>query len=154
MVKFEGFAELQSPKDLLEKLRHDLRRLEHTSHNQYAAFDFFITADCMVDWIFLGECGSLSSFRKNNPIVKITSHVANGAKHFKANQHDSVLDIVKKRYAAKGYVKEGYFADPLLFYLDEEGINLFGVTEIEAYELAQKVFEFWETHLNKAITKF
>ena len=97
----------------------------------------------------LGKMGSLSSFRKNNLIVKITSHIANGTKHFKANQHDSVLDMVKKRYAAKGYVEEGYFADPLLFYLDEEGVNLFGVTQIEAYELAQKVFEFWDNYLNK-----
>ena len=57
VVKFEGFAELQTPKDLLEKLRYDLKRFEHAPHNQCVVFDFFITADCMVDWILLGEDG-------------------------------------------------------------------------------------------------
>ena len=41
MSRFGGFFALGTPADLLKKLRHDF---------SYAAFDFFVTAEHLLDW--------------------------------------------------------------------------------------------------------
>jgi hypothetical protein len=49
---FTAFAELRTPKDLIRKLEHDFDRVEKWPSDQCAVFDFFITAEPIVDWIF------------------------------------------------------------------------------------------------------
>ncbi len=48
----DGFAELRSPRDLLAKMEHDRRRMSADPTDTYAAFDFFVTAEHMLDWSF------------------------------------------------------------------------------------------------------
>src|SRR5690554_6328496 len=105
MKKFDGFGELRMASDLVLKLQHDLERLKTSPHNQYAAFDFFVTAEHIVDWIYPDQTDSNNrekrkTVRANSELLRITSHIANGAKHFEATdkRHQSVAGIEKSRY--------------------------------------------------------
>jgi len=151
------FAELLTPKDLLLKLRHDFERLERSASNVYVAFDFFVTADSMVDWVLPDEadaCGnrklSRSKERKKmrveNPLLTITTHIANGAKHFTVTQHDAVDGIEKTHYVEPGYVEEGYFEDPVLLYLTPEEQEKSGLgSPIKALDLAKDIVLLWSS---------
>jgi hypothetical protein len=98
MAKFKGFFELQTPQDLLRKLRHDFSRLKESPADSYAAFDFFLTAHHMLEWLHPGESnkGKRARMERNNHLLRTSSHLANGAKHFQATrkQHDSVKDAI------------------------------------------------------------
>jgi hypothetical protein len=50
MPRPKGFAKIRSVGDLFAKLQHDLHRMHNDPLNEYAAFDFFVTAEHMVDW--------------------------------------------------------------------------------------------------------
>lgn len=150
-MSFSGFAELSTPCDLLSKLRHDLARMNDGPEDQYAAFDFFVTAEHIIDWLHPEDKEARYALRQEHAVLRITSHLANGAKHFrtKDKRHDSVLDVDKSRYVAKGYVAEGYFAEPLVIGLDELEAHQLGVTgSIEATTLATRVLEFWERRIS------
>lgn len=93
MEIFKGFwPELQTPKDLLVKLESDYFRLESDPINTYAAFDFFVTAEHIIDWSFQ-EQAEKTRLRKDNTLLKIVSHLGNGAKHFIAERHSSVAGL-------------------------------------------------------------
>ncbi len=50
--KFAAFGpDLITPKYLLRKLEHDYARVQRNPRDTYAAFDFFVTAEHMVDWV-------------------------------------------------------------------------------------------------------
>ena len=51
MSSFKGFAVLKRAADLVAKLEHDLERIRAAPEDAYAAFDFFVTADHIVDWL-------------------------------------------------------------------------------------------------------
>ena len=97
MSTFKGFATLTSPADLLVKMQHDLSRMEQELANPYPAFDFFVTAEHLLDWLYPGDRESKNDKirgqkRKCEPLLRVTSHLANGAKHFQvtAKRHKSV----------------------------------------------------------------
>jgi hypothetical protein len=98
MTSFHGFARLHTPQDLLAKLEHDLERIRRNPNNIYAAFDFFVTAEHLVDWLLPDiPSGNQSTARKakreSSELLKITSHLANGAKHFQARaKHHNVVE--------------------------------------------------------------
>lgn len=153
---FSGMAELQTPDDLLQKMKFDLDRLKAVSNDQYAAFDFFITAEHMLDWLHPGysEEAKRRDLRKSNVLLKITAHIANGAKHFeaKAKHHKSVSGIEKQRYVEEGYVEDGYFESPIIVTLSaDEGAKL-GCSAINVVELAERVLEWWVKFLHGSKT--
>jgi hypothetical protein len=147
MANFRGFGELQSPRDLLIKLRHDLERMESSPQDQYAAFDFFVTAEHIVDWLHPSDQDHKrrNALRSKTPLLRITSQIANGAKHFEARnkRHKSVVGIEKDRYVEAGYTEDGYVAEPLLIRLTEQEASDFGQPAIEAIWLARRVLECW-----------
>ncbi|MGH7783593.1 MAG: hypothetical protein ACREO5_07115 [Candidatus Binatia bacterium] len=95
MTKPDGFFELQTAKQLFEKLESDFERLKSAApisrEAQYAAFDFFVTAEHLPEWLAKGKGANLSTLRAyaDHPLV---SHIANGAKHFRVdpNRHNAV----------------------------------------------------------------
>jgi hypothetical protein len=149
MAEFRGFGELQSPRDLLIKLKHDLERMKNAPQDQYAAFDFFVTAEHIVDWLHpsKAERKAREDLRSNTVILRITSHIANGAKHFEATakHHKSVVGIEKDRYVEAEYLDDGYFAEPLLIGLTEDEATAVGRSIIDAISLARLVLEYWNT---------
>ena len=55
MTEMKGIFELNTSRDLLEKLRFDVRQLENDPTNTYLAFNFFVTAEHMKDWLYPGK---------------------------------------------------------------------------------------------------
>jgi len=148
MSSFKGFAELQVPHDLVRKLEYDLERIRKSPQDQYAAFDFFVTAEHIVDWIHPTDEPARKQLRSSSSLLKITSHLANGVKHFeaKASHHRSVVDVEKTRYAEPGYFAEDYVAEPLFIHLTSEEERSFGCATIEIAEFAQQVLDYWRAN--------
>ena len=147
MAQFKGFGELKKPSDLVKKLESDFQRLKKGTDDQYVAFDFFVTAEHIIDWIYPTDATARKTIRSSTPLLKIVSHIANGAKHFEATatNHKSIDDIEKQRYVEAGYAEEGYFEDPIIIKFTSTEAVAFGKSEIEATELAQKVLTYWQS---------
>jgi hypothetical protein len=151
----KGTFELKSPSDLLEKLRFDARELENDPTNTYLAFNFFVTAEHMKDWLYPGQSNKAIRERleKTSILLQVCSHVANGAKHFQieAKHHRSVVETAKAggywgaNYWASNYWPRSYFAKgALTIVLQGDAEQQLGPS-IGALELAQRIVEFW-TH--------
>ena len=85
------------------------------------------------------------SVRDSEVLLQVTSHIANGAKHFEATDpcHKSVIEIERDQYVEPDYVEPGYFAEPLVIKLSAVEGAVLGGTEIEATELGRRVLEYW-----------
>ena len=155
MSRFEGFFELRTPTDLLEKLRHDFSRIKQNCVDAYAAFDFFVTAEHLLDWKYPdggdpANRETKSYLRKTEPLLRVTSHLANGAKHFKAtaSRHTSVDDV----HTHKGCFDSTFF-DPTFFDTNRLILELTGDDaivfgpEIAVHDLAGRALAYWETDL-------
>ena len=152
MSNFKGFAELRAPRDLVKKLEYDLARVVKSPQDQYAAFDFFVTAEHIVDWIHPHSRNQREKIRSTLSILKITSHLANGVKHFEATakHHQSVKAVEKTRYVETGYVEEGYFEDHLIVHLTEEEKSSFDQSSIKVSDLAKQVYNYWNSNAPQA----
>lgn len=149
----EGFLELKGPIDLLEKLRHDMRLLEKDPMDTYLAFNFFVTAEHLADWLYPGFANSaaLKQFRKGSLLLQMCSHLANGIKHFRAEakHHKSVSGATKRLGAfgnAFGNVYGSVFGRGISIQLDGDAKQQYG-EEINAVVLARHVLNFWELKL-------
>ncbi len=157
-MTFTGLFELRNPADLVRKLRHDLERMETSPLDQFAAFDFFITADSVVDWLhpdrkaFRESAAARRTLRKSCVLLRLASHLANGSKHFHATRHDSVTGTEKFRYAEEGYAEPGYFHEPLLIHLTPDEARELGspTAAVEAVALARQILEFWSKNVPAA----
>ena len=147
----QGFGELTLPSHLLYKLEHDFERMKTSPQDQYAAFDFFVTAEHIIDWIHPDCKLDREALRLNVALLRITSHIANGAKHFeaKANRHKSITGITKERVVEVGYVEEGYFEEPLRIHLTSEEAEALNTSiTIDAALLASHVLKYWSENLD------
>ena len=151
MSQFVGVYKLQTTDELLQKLQYDYNRLLASPRSTfvYAAFDFFVTAYHMLDWVFPGDdkAQDRANFKKNNPIIKVCAHIANNAKHFRAtnSQNYSVqhLDYVDIPPISIDDQSEGFYIT-----FNENELSHFGrVMRCEV--LAKNVLEFWENYLKK-----
>ena len=79
-----GVFTLSSPRDLFEKLRHDVEVIKANPTDPYAAYNFVVTAEHMLDWIYPGRSNEKTrrDLRDSEPLLALISHLANGAKHF------------------------------------------------------------------------
>ena len=82
-------------------------------------------------------------------MLRITSHIANGAKHFeaKAKHHNSVASTEKFRVFEEGVFEPGCFHEPLLIHLELNEAKELGLTEIDAVDLGHKVLDFWRSYV-------
>jgi hypothetical protein len=142
--KERGVFALRTAADLLQKLRHDYERMERDALDQYAAFDFFVTADHLPDWIHPGREGKKRLLRSANWRLKVCHQLANGLKHFEASRdhHDSVQGTE---------FHEGPFSDDFSMEHDRSMLLIHlhpavseGHEAIEAGELARWLVDYWE----------
>lgn len=133
------FFELTTPLQLFQKMQDDLVALKQSGHDQRIAFNFFVTAEHLPDWLGLREKV------KRHALLRVVSHLANGAKHFNLDlkRHRSVEKTSVYRLIAPGYVGPGYVEEPLLVFLAEEEAKELGTNVIDALELGKRVLEFW-----------
>jgi hypothetical protein len=150
----DGFAGLQAPADLFRKLQHDRARMEVDEMDVYAAFDFFVTAEHMLDWILPDEHGRYrgkerQARRDGERLLQITSHIANGAKHFRAlsSRHTSIslVDAFEGAFSAQSF-DSGSFS-PASFSLSGLHIELDDGKLVHAHHLADQVIAYWEREL-------
>jgi hypothetical protein len=81
----DGFFELQTPRDLLRKLKHDRERMNANPGDSFAAFDFVVTALHLHDWARQTgavEKGQRPQDPRQRLAWELCGDVANGAKHF------------------------------------------------------------------------
>lgn len=153
-----GTFDLRTPHDLLQKLRHDFDQLRQNPRNAYVAFNFFVTAEHMKDWVLPGYANRAAreNLERASPLLPVCSHIANGAKHFvvEAPHHRSVRDTRRAgghwaigHWPARAWAL-GHWGRGVLFIELEEGDakKLLG-PKISAVDLAERVVAFWENLL-------
>jgi hypothetical protein len=133
---------LQSQADLLGKLRTDLARLVRDPGDDYAAWDFFVTAEAMRDWEW--SRGRNKRVR-DDPLLILVSDVANHGKHYLTD--DPLLVTVRDIETAGAFDPETF--DPAAF--DTE-MRLVIATDDEpgsesAVDLARRAVDWWEARL-------
>jgi len=152
MANWRGFTqELQTPADLLRKMEHDLARLEANSSDPFAAFDFFVAAEHMVDWRYPKAGDPARKRVRSRDPGKTVSHLANGAKHFEATdpRHSSVADVSTEGdfgtsvlgRARLGEMVLGSPGHPALIVTMSDG------RRVEPVQLARLVLAYWKTEL-------
>ena len=155
MPNFKGFFKLETAPDLLQKLRHDLSRIRQDPGDTYAAFDFIVTGEHMLDWKYPGGRGTQNEgrrrdLRKTEPSLRVIWDLASGAKHFEAAEprHKSVESVRTQ----EGYFSSEYFS-PEYFDTGSRIVKLKGDearslgSEITVLDLAERVLQYWEAHL-------
>jgi len=147
----KGMFALRTALDLFHKLSRDLERLRANPDDSDAAFDFFVTAEHIPEWMDPPTI----ELRKREVILQIVSHVANGAKHFRVSdkRHQSVTSADRRggyfpgNYFGKRYFGGRYFGGAgLVLDLEGEAAIMFGPS-ITVLGLAEKVHHYWETTL-------
>jgi len=153
-MTYQGFASLQSPKDLFSKLERDFRALKGDPNNADLAFNFFVTALHLLDWVYPEDGARQKTEEKNAVLLQICSHIANGAKHFKATngKHQSVSDVkpggllFDSQYHPNGGL---IFDDPrsgLVVELNGVARELYG-DRISTTELSSFIIDFWRAKI-------
>src|ERR1700730_8909407 len=147
MTRFKGFFELQSPQDLLRKLGHDSDRVKKSPMDSYAAFDLFVTAYHMLDWLHPGDSNKATrkQMESDNNILQVVSHLANGSKHFQVTRHHVVKEniIHEGAFDPNVFGSNAFDVGELRVELDGDAAREFG-SSTGVLELAAKALRFWE----------
>jgi hypothetical protein len=142
--------ELENPHQLLEKLRSDLKRIHDNQLDSFAAFDFFVTAHHLLDWVSPDqEEGDRKRWRdgvrKTAPLMKLTARLAEGSKHHMKKSPTGRRGGFSFEFSDE-FVKARIVVllpDPKL----AEALGKKEEKEISVYELGQKVIAEWEQRL-------
>jgi hypothetical protein len=156
--QFKGLFDLQSPQDLLKKLGHDLERLTNSPLDQYAAFDFFVTARHMPEWLYPGEPNrkKRADLERSSPFLRVCAHIADGSKHFEATaqKHRSIQGtaVQEGAFQRSAFQSDAFQVDALIIYFQRETAEALGIKEIECVELARRVLDYWQ-HFSKELVR-
>lgn len=155
MSTFKGFFALYTPQALLKKLEYDYKRLEASPMDTYAAFDFFITAEHMVDWVYPNDNPTEKKKRetlRRKSLLQICSHIANGSKHFeaRAQHHKSVKGTLVRPGAQLGTFMLGVSrlgtSAGLEIRLKGYAKRRFG-EYIDVGHLSKLILDFWQKYI-------
>lgn len=138
-----AFFDLTGPLDLFRKMEADLTALVDSASDSRLAFNFFVTAEHLPDWL------NRRDLVRKHALLRVVSHLANGAKHFSLDpkRHTSVVGTTLETYFAEDYVEPGYAEDWLLVRFSPEEVADFGTDAIDVRELGRQVLEFWRAHV-------
>lgn len=134
---------------LLDKLRSDYELLAAEPINDKKAFDFFVTAESLLDWCAPGfKNKSLrKQMRSDDVLLQVLSHIASNAKHHEAEdaRHKSVTASRKVSSLFGGRLYSGALFHGQIFSKGNLVVELNGPARAElgdsitAVELAKKV---------------
>src|SRR5207244_6451318 len=73
-----------TPRELLAKLGRELERLRAAPNDVEHAFNFFVTAEQLPDWLHAGNQGAprRKAMRDSEVVLQLVSDLASGAKQF------------------------------------------------------------------------
>lgn len=142
-----GIFGLLTPTDLLAKLGRELDRLRAAPNDIDHAFNFFVTAEHMLDWTYPDPTGKAKrkSLRENEPLLQLVSHLASGAKHFDnlSEHHQSVIDTgIKHRHPS--LMRQRMFPSQLCIIAGGDAGAALGGSKITALALAERVYGYWQ----------
>jgi hypothetical protein len=137
---------LQSPEDLLDKLRRDLSRLKKEPHQIDHAFNFFVTADLLHDWVLPGKKHRKERKRDRDKevLLDICHQIATGTKHFETDR--SVKSAATKKKVRRTAALVNGHATYQLVAVDDGLTEKLGES-VTSLDLAKQVFEYWENRL-------
>jgi hypothetical protein len=157
MVFMPGMFTLRSPKDLLAKPQRELDRLRAAPNESDIAFNFFVTAEHIADWLHPGPQGDKAArkererLRDADPLLAVVSHIANGSKHFDklAVRHDSVKaagfvvtrGVPLGRWGVRALLLQ---RQTLTVTLTGDAAKKYG-TSTTPLQLAEKVADYWQS---------
>lgn len=145
----QGFFELKTAQDLLGKLKREFTQLQRAPLNQDVAFNLFITAEHIADWLYPGYINKTKreSLRDSDVLLQVGSYIANGLKHFKAEakHHKSVsgTSITQGAFDPNIFQNDAFDVGHLVIELDGDAAIKLGHS-IDVVELARRILEFWE----------
>lgn len=154
MTTLDGIFSLRSPLDLLRKLEADFCRLQaadpHAPDAHYAAFDFFVTAEHLPDWVKHHSGGSLTSHRQYDDGA-LVSHIASGAKHFHVEDKRHQLakgtsvggSFHSSSFSSASFSSSSFDLSRLVIHLDSED-------SVDVLVLAKRVIEHWQIVLKES----
>lgn len=157
----EGFFTLNCPSDLLKKLERDMRKLESNPLDSDLAYNFFVTAHSMLDWIHPGDDKPARDARTNLMLgdiwLRICFSLANGGKHFRLEKpgHNTVASTGMKSPRAGwfgdyggGLLSGPYWGErtaPKGLYIDLKGDAASELgQEVEVVTAAHNVLAYWK----------
>lgn len=157
---FNSFCSMREPRDLFAKLRHDLERMREDPLSSFPVYDFFVTANHMVDWVWPSLTqAQMRRQRASDAYLRISEHLGNAAKHFLlSREHYAVADIEVLERVPKDIVEQSFalMAEPALgavwliepdgFYvqLDDAAARELGVNRIHVVTLAAQTLDYWQ----------
>jgi len=150
-MKHRGLFNLQTPRDLLEKARHDLGRLRADPLDAYAAFDFFVTVRHLPDWLHPRNKPEQRALFDKHVELRIARHIADGAKHFEAtyDQHFQVEGtsvVAAFQTIGYGFQRDAFQGETLMIKLDPQDADTVSLGKWKnVLELAEKVFRVAES---------
>jgi hypothetical protein len=121
------FFDVQTPRDLLRKLEREYDRWKSDPLNVDFAWNFFVTAEHLPDWIYYQDMPTSGTERPDlldgeepykfkmaptRPLLRICSHLANGGKHFHLTNANLTSVAGTRQQGAlwkPGFFPEGYF---------------------------------------------
>ena len=143
-----GFLFLKDANSLFKKLKHDYETFKADNKDQYKAYNFFVTAEHLPDWV--GD----TTIKDKNPYLRIASHLATGAKHFQVTnpKKDSVHSTAIDVYVVEGHTEEEYFETVLTLIITDKEAEELGINSIAVMNLADEVISFWSKHFESKKT--
>ena len=147
-----GIGQLDTPQHLLAKLKNDFARVTSDPADTYAAFDFFVTGEHMVDWVLPGYSNKKAQddLRSSSPILQAVSHIANGSKHFvteaKRHHHVQHVDAPPGAFDARAFDPHAFETDALYVTLEGAAATALG-PQMLVVDLAEKTLRFWEDYV-------
>jgi len=102
------FFRLETAQLLFEKLTRDLTRLEAWPNDADMAFNFFVTADAILEWLYPGPAGQQQrEDLRNDPLLHAVWELASGATPLEVKRGDAspqtVLSVELTGRAAQKY---------------------------------------------------
>jgi hypothetical protein len=152
-MNMRSIGPLETPQDLLGKLTHDFERVQADLADTHAAFDFFVTAHHMADWVHPGDqnTAAMTTLRKSSPLLQAVSNIANSWKHFIVDpkRHRSVrqVDAPDGGFDSGGFDPHGFDTDALSVTFDGDAASEFG-DQMLVVDLAEKVLRFWDDYVH------
>jgi hypothetical protein len=145
----KGIFDLVTPADLLAKLRSDFDRLKRDPSDSYAAFDFFVTARHLPEWLYPDDEPRQRAVFDDEVLMRVCAHIADGSKHFeaKSKRHFSVKSTsLEGAWAQKGLFQPDMIDNgELVVELDVNAAESLG-DKMDALTLATRVLDFWDAH--------
>lgn len=156
-----GFFDLMTPQDLLQKLEREYVRWTADPVNVDLAWNFFVTAEHLPDWIYHQEMptsgkvrpdllglqhGEPRDFRLSQALTRLCSHLASGGKHFYIKGRKIKKVVQRTERENTSYFARGYFVEPYLrvSLTAEEAAELeLDTADVDALWLATKILVFW-----------